>query len=217
MKTKETAMRTNAGGRSRQDQDDESRLRDPIVHSAPEIGHIVQHHRKKRKLTLEQVAERSNVSRSMLSQIERGEANPTFAVLWRLTRALGMSIGDLAILASDVRDGRTELVSSTQIPEFRSPNDSWRMRILSPPRTAGETEWYDIEIAGGGIIDSSPHYMGAWEHLTPLTGALTVTSGAEHFHVENGDTARYPADVHHSIQNPSSQPVRALLVTLYNR
>ena len=46
--------------------------------SAPELGGALQAIRKERKLTLEQLADRSGVSKSMLSQIERGKVNPTF-------------------------------------------------------------------------------------------------------------------------------------------
>ncbi len=52
-----------------------------------DIGPIIQRERKARHLTLERLAALSGVSRSMLSQIERGESNPIFAVLWGLTQA----------------------------------------------------------------------------------------------------------------------------------
>ena len=48
----------------------------------PQLGPRLQQIRKKRRLTLDQLAVMSGVSRSMLSQIERGQTNPTFATLW---------------------------------------------------------------------------------------------------------------------------------------
>jgi len=166
-------------------------------------------------MTLEQVAGISNVSRSMLSQIERGETNPTYAVLWRLTRSLGISIGDLMGLTVTQSEERAELVSSIGIPEFRSPEGWWRMRILSPPKTAGDAEWYELEIEPGQAIISAPHRKGAWEHLTAMTGAFAVSSADLHFELNIGDTVRYPADVPHSIRNTSNVSARAFLVTLY--
>ena len=62
---------------------------------APPLGPHIQQIRKARRLTLEQLAAASGVSRSMLSQIERGQANPTFATLWNLTRALNIDISAL--------------------------------------------------------------------------------------------------------------------------
>jgi transcriptional regulator with XRE-family HTH domain len=195
--------------------DPERKKDHPADLHAPEIGHVLQQQRKSRELTLEQVAEKSNISRSMLSQIERGEANPTYAVLWRLTRTLGLSIGDLVALANGPHEERTEFIMASGIPEFRNPDGFWRMRILSPPQTAGETEWYEIEVDADGTIQSLPHRKGAWEHLTVLSGELVVSSGNDRFKVTRGDTVRYPADVPHSITNSSSTMAQAILVTLY--
>src|SRR3954447_5553544 len=51
--------------------------------------------RRKRGWSLEQMGAACGVSRSMLSEVERGRANPTLAVAWRIARAFGMSLGDL--------------------------------------------------------------------------------------------------------------------------
>ena len=56
----------------------------------PLLGPRLHQLRKRKKLTLDELAVMSGVSRSMLSQIERGQTNPTFATLWNLTRALGV-------------------------------------------------------------------------------------------------------------------------------
>ena len=59
------------------------------------LGSKVIELRKKHKLTLDQLAATSGVSRSMLSQIERGQANPTLTVTFRIAQAFHMSIGEL--------------------------------------------------------------------------------------------------------------------------
>ncbi|MGE8943916.1 helix-turn-helix domain-containing protein [Leptospira interrogans] len=190
-----------------------SELRDM---DAPNIGVIIQRRRKERRMTLEQVADISNVSRSMLSQIERGETNPTYAVVWRLTRALGIGLGDLARSTVEYHHRiRDELVTADGIPEFRNPEGKWRQRILSPPSTAGDAEWYELEIMPGCAIESQPHRTGAWEHLTPIDGPLRVVSGEQRFDVRPGDTARYCADVAHAIINDTKKVVHAFLVTLH--
>jgi len=65
---------------------------DPASHT---LSNRVTELRKKHKLTLDQLATSSGVSRSMLSQIERGQANPTLTVTFRIAQAFGMSIGEL--------------------------------------------------------------------------------------------------------------------------
>ena len=183
----------------------------------PRIGPILQRERKARRLSLEQLSALSGVSRSMLSQIERGSANPTFAVLWSLTRALKIDFSDLVggARAAPVEEPAVEVVSAFNTPEIRSPDGSCRLRILSPPRLAGLTEWYEVEIAPRGRLDSAPHAPGAFEHLTALTDGLSVTSGGVTRPLALGETARYKADIPHAIDNLSDAPARALMVLHY--
>ncbi|HAJ19552.1 MAG TPA: hypothetical protein DCL95_05730, partial [Rhodospirillaceae bacterium] len=72
----------------------ESCVKDNLV-PPPQLGAIVRKARKQHRLTLEQVSERSGVSKSMLSQVERGTVNPTFAVVWNLMQSLGLDMADL--------------------------------------------------------------------------------------------------------------------------
>lgn len=185
--------------------------------TTPRIGPILQRERKARGLSLEQLATLSGVSRSMLSQIERGAANPTFAVLWSLTRALQIDfselIGGARTATMDVP--AIDVVSRHNTPEIRSPDGTCRLRILSPPRLAGLTEWYEVEIAPGGQLDSAAHAAGAFEHLTALTSGLEVTSGGASRMLEAGETARYKADIPHAIRNAGGETARALMVLLY--
>jgi XRE family transcriptional regulator, regulator of sulfur utilization len=184
--------------------------------SAPQIGPVLQRQRKSRGLTLEQLASISGVSKSMLSQIERGQANPTFAVLWSLTRALKIEFADLLEGGSVPADApQIDVVSSSHTPEIKSADGLCRLRILGPPQLAGQTEWYEIEIAPDGHLDSAPHAPGAFEHLTAFTTGFEITSGDATRALKAGETARYPADVPHRIVNRSSKPARGLMVLLY--
>jgi transcriptional regulator with XRE-family HTH domain len=185
--------------------------------NAPQIGPVIQRERKARNLTLEQLAALSGVSKSMLSQIERGQANPTFAVLWSLTRALRIDFNDLvqsgAVPAGDT--SAIELVTASNTPEISNADGSCRLRILSPPKLAGATEWYELEIAPLGSLDSAPHAAGAFEHFTALSTGFEVSSGGSSQTLKAGETARYAADVPHRITNTSKRPAKGLLVVLY--
>ena len=183
---------------------------------APEIGPVVQRRRGALGLTLEQLAALSGVSKSMLSQIERGQANPTFAVLWSLTRALRLDFADLMHGAAGPKDeGAVEVVAATNTPEIRSADGRCRLRILGPPRLAGATEWYEVAIAPGGALASAAHARGAFEHFTALAGSFEIMSGGATRRLEAGETARYPADVAHRIANVGAGEARGLLIVLY--
>lgn len=183
---------------------------------APDIGPVIQRERKARHLTLERLASLSGVSKSMLSQIERGESNPTFAVLWGLTQALKIDMADL--IAGGVahrQSNPVDLVSVSLTPEIKSPDGQWRLRILSPPAMAGRVEWYELDMAPKGRLQSAPHAAGTYEHLTAQTEGLMVRTALGEQTLRLGETARYRADVEHEIRNDGPAEARALMVVVY--
>jgi len=184
--------------------------------NTPQIGPLLQKQRKSMGLTLGQLSYLSGVSRSMLSQIERGQANPSLGVTWSLTRALKIDISDLlaGATAMDEEPG-IELVSAALTPEIRSPDGLCRLRILSAPHFAGSTEWYEAEIEPSGVLDSEPHPRGAVEHFTAFTSGFRVTSGNSTRALGVGENARYAADVRHRITNTSGKRARGIVVLLY--
>ena len=187
-----------------------------MADSAPDIGPRLQAERKRKNLTLTQLAERSRVSKSMLSQIERGQANPTFGTLWNLTRALDTPLS--ALVGEQVKGVEAgpalEHVKAHATPAMTSADALCTLRILSPPELAGVTEWYDLTIEPGGVLESEPHAVGAMEHLTSLEGRFALESGGQRLEIDAADTARYAADVPHSIANLGKTRARALLIVL---
>ncbi len=166
--------------------------------------------RKSKGLSLEATSKLSGVSRSMLSQIERGESSPTVATLWSLTRALQV---DFAGLLDDGNSGSTirEIMRANRTPTIDSQGEGCRIRILSPPDQAGRLEVYEILFEKNGALVSEPHRQGCVEHMTVLEGALTVVAGEDSAELGEGDTIRYAADCNHSIR-ATEQPARALLI-----
>ncbi|WP_170386840.1 helix-turn-helix domain-containing protein [Ruegeria atlantica] len=164
--------------------------------------------RRAKGLSLEAVANLSGVSRSMVSQIERGESSPTISTLWNLTRALQVDFAGL-LEESNTTD-QVEVLRKAEVPSIDNMGQSCRIRILSPPEEAGGHEVYDIEFDADGALNSQPHARGAREQLTVLAGAVRVTSGVASRDLQQGDTARYAADVAHSIT--ADGPARVFLI-----
>ncbi|RLJ98032.1 helix-turn-helix domain-containing protein [Ruegeria conchae] len=164
--------------------------------------------RRAQGLSLEAVANLSGVSRSMVSQIERGESSPTISTLWNLTRALQV---DFAGLLEDTKTtDQIEILKNSEVPSIDNMGENCRIRILSPPEEAGGHEVYDIQLDKNGALNSQPHARGAREQLTVLEGSVRVTSGVAVSELRQGDTARYAADVAHSISADS--PARVFLI-----
>jgi transcriptional regulator with XRE-family HTH domain len=164
--------------------------------------------RRAKGLSLEAVANLSGVSRSMVSQIERGESSPTISTLWNLTRALQVDFAGL--LDAEKSSDHIEVLRKAEVPSIDNMGQNCRIRILSPPEEAGGHEVYDIEFDAGGALTSQPHARGAREQLTVLEGAVCVTSGTATHDLQQGDTARYAADVAHAIT--TNRPARVFLI-----
>ena len=163
--------------------------------------------RNAKGLSLDAVAKLSGVSRSMVSQIERAESSPTISTLWNLTKALQV---DFAGLLEDSQESRIEVLRNAEVPAIDNHGNGCTIRILSPPEEAGRHEVYELQFIQGGTLDSAPHAQGAREHLTVIAGSLSITSGEATDELQEGDTARYAADVPHKIC--ANGPARAFLV-----
>ncbi|OYU40160.1 MAG: XRE family transcriptional regulator [Pseudorhodobacter sp. PARRP1] len=164
--------------------------------------------RKTRGLSLDAVAKLSGVSRSMVSQIERGESSPTVATLWNLTQALQV---DFAGLLEGRPEAGIEVIRAGAAPVIGGRGVGVSIRILSPADAVGEHEVYDLRFVANGLLDSEPHSAGCREHLTVIEGQIRVRSGEDEQVLGPGDTARYMADRTHAIAADAG-PARALLI-----
>ena len=162
--------------------------------------------RKARGLSLDAAAKLSGVSRSMVSQIERGESSPTVATLWALTQALQL---DFAGLLEGRPTPGIEVTRAGTAPVIQRGGVT--IRILSAPESIGQHEVYELVFRDGAKLISDPHSPGCREHLTVLEGSLTVTSGEATESLAPGDVARYPADRPHQIA-AAPGPARAILI-----
>jgi XRE family transcriptional regulator, regulator of sulfur utilization len=183
---------------------------------APPLGPRLLALRKARRMTLDELAAVSGVSRSMLSQVERGSANPTYGTLWSLTQALGVELSELTGDGVSQVQGESpvEVQAANFTPLIRSEDGRCTLRILSPAHRAGSIEWYELRVEPGGALVSEPHARGATEHLTVVEGSLTVIAGGADAQVQPGATARYAADRPHQIRNGGAVAARAFLVVV---
>jgi transcriptional regulator with XRE-family HTH domain len=154
--------------------------------------------RRQRGWTLVQLAAASGVSRSMLSQIERGKANPTLAVAFRIARAFDRSLGELV---DEPRNKSIISIIRAADPAYQFRSDrACRIRTLYPMQLEKDVELYEVWLAAGEVLKSAAHFAGTRELLTVDKGEVAVTSAKQRCEVRCGDSAHYPADVPHAIE-----------------
>jgi len=181
----------------------------------PAVGKTVNRLRKEKQLTLDQLASLCGVSKSMLSQIERNETNPTLAIVWRLAEALDQTIDDL--IRGEETTHSLSIVGGSSVPVLNDPKGLYSLTILGPSDLVNDIEWYELKLLPGGELPSDPHATRTMEHLTVLEGEVELVTGEESGIVKKGETARYRADKPHKISNISDKESRALLVMMIGK
>ncbi|MBN2506682.1 MAG: helix-turn-helix transcriptional regulator [Verrucomicrobia bacterium] len=177
------------------------------------LGSRVRQLRTERDWSLEQLGSASGVSRSMLSQIEREQANPTLAVAMRIARAFGMGLGEL--LQMPAATSRVTVIrADDRTYHYRSDKDC-RIRTLSPLNLEKDVEFYEVQLQPGGALRSAPHFAGTREFLTVQKGRVRVESGGDAEGLGPGDSAHYRADVAHALVNAGKGEAVIFLVDIY--
>lgn len=166
------------------------------------LGPRLKARRQAQGLSLDALAAASGVSRSMISDIERGARMPTVLVLARLATALGATVSRL--LGEDQPD-RVIAMRQEHQPAITHPT-GWQRRILSPNLPGVEFEFIRTTVPPGVVIGQfAPHAPGSREYIAVESGELTVTlDGAEH-RLAAGDSLYYAGDCTHAFANPGDQ------------
>ena len=149
----------------------------------------------------------------MLSQIERGKANPTLAVTFRIARAFGMSIGEL-VETPGATSSINVIRSDDHAYHYRSDKDCV-IRTLSPLNLEKDVEFYEVQLNEGGALRSAAHYEGTREFVTVQKGKIRIESGGDKEELEPSDSASYRADVPHALVNVGRGTAVIFLVDIY--
>ena len=177
-----------------------------------QLGKTVQRLRKATNKSLSELSERSGVAKSIISQIERNETNPTLATIWRLAQALEVSIE--RVLQGSEDEPFLEKSAKTDTPLLVSDDGKCRLAIIGWIKTVEWLQWYDFSAEPGGVLASDPHQRGSVECLSVLDGELEVEVAGVIEMARAGDTLRYRADRPHVIRNVSDRPAQATMVCI---
>lgn len=162
------------------------------------LGARLRLERLHRHLSLQDLETRTGVSRSMLSEVERGSKVPTVLVLDRIATGLDTSI---ARLLGDERAARVVVLRRGEHDTAYDPS-GWERRILSPVLPGVEFELMRTTIPGGvDVGEFDPHPPGSREYLAMERGTLRLTlDGVEHI-LRAGDSIYYAGDCRHAFAN----------------
>ncbi|MEZ0075928.1 helix-turn-helix domain-containing protein [Planotetraspora sp. GP83] len=165
------------------------------------IANNVRHARRTRGLSIRDLADRSGFSKAMLSQLERGLANPTVEVLSGIAESLELSFADIT---------RTPLYEPQVMR--RAPGDevgAASARTLLSSLDRRRFEVYESSLPAEHTHESAPHGRGSEEFAYVLSGAVTLEIATWTVRLRAGDAVRFSAEAEHSYRT-ATRPARLL-------
>ncbi|KWN10311.1 DNA-binding protein [Burkholderia territorii] len=173
------------------------------------IARRVRDLRMLRGYTLDALAARSGVSRSMISLIERASASPTAVVLDKLAAGLGVSLA--ALFAGDRDDAPAQpLVRRAQQAEWRDPASGYVRRNLSPPGWPSPIQLVEVDFPAGARVayDSGGRESALHQQVWVVSGRVDITFGEQRHELHEGDCLAMRVDQPLVFSNPSSHAAR---------
>lgn len=168
--------------------------------------------RESKKLSLEQAAKLTGVSKSMLGQIERDEVAPTITLLWKIANGLKTSFTSL--ISAEPSD--TDLVKLAELTPLVEDEGRFVNYPIFPFSESHPFEIYRIIIKPQGILRSDPHLPGSEEFITVFAGKTDITLGETEYILVAGDSIRFKADVPHSYRNTGAEETELNMLIYYS-
>lgn len=163
--------------------------------------------RQKQNLTLKEVAEKANITSSMLSQLENGKANPSVETLRKIASALDVPM--FVFFAENDRVPHRVIRKSEHKKITFSPERQVEYTMLSPSsNTEIEMAIMDIYPSQNSVTKPMSHIGEEVAHV--LAGKVELLLGADTFLLEEGDSVHIPSGINHKWTNVGETMVRVI-------
>lgn len=162
-------------------------------------------------LSLDALAQRCDVSRSMLSLVERGESNATAVVLEKIAAGLGVSLASLF----DQPDSQPSPIARREDRQtWQDPDSAYLRRNISPPNFPSPIQIVDVELPAGACVDyeSQIQHLHMHEQIWVKIGKLEVTVGSQPYTLGEDDCLAFPLNERIAFKNPESSTCHYLVV-----
>ena len=167
--------------------------------------------RTDRNLSLGQLSTLSDVSKVMLSQIEKGETNPTINTLWKI--ANGLKVPYTALL--EQQEQETSIIQKSNITVQHDHNDHYRLYCYYPDTPQRNLEIFQMELDAGHSHISIGHSEKSQEYLMVLEGELTLSVNNQTYLLHADDAIGFVASYEHSYSSTGTETVKAIITNFY--
>lgn len=190
-------------------------MKEEPLHLNQRIAERVRELRATRGVSLDVLASKSGVSRSMISLIERGESSPTAVVLEKLSAGLGVTLASLFELPAQARLASTGPVARREDQlEWRDPDSGYVRRNVSPPAVSQPMQIVEVHFPAGGRVafETGAREIRVYQQIWILEGAIEITVGPDRHRLRTGDCLAMQLDAPTLFHNPTRKPARYAVV-----
>ena len=167
--------------------------------------------REQGRYSLEALSKITGVSKSILGQIERGEANPTISTVWKIANGLKVPFSEFVKRPESSFD----LVEKKALTPLLEDDGRFRNYPLFPYDAQRPFEIYYIELDQGALLQADAHLEGSQEFITVFSGELEVVVNGTTLLAKEGCALRFQADSPHVYRNAGSGLCRVSMVIHY--
>ncbi len=169
--------------------------------------------RHRHKMTLDQLAQRSNLTKSYLSKVERGMSEPSISTVLKLAKAFNVDVSDL-IGSPDNEDSGVSVVRvGERTPLDRADNkNGYRYEALARRRVYRIMNPFIVypPHVGDGAHDVFPH--SGEEFMLILKGSVLIAVGEQSYELGEGDTVYFDSTLPHRLYSTSESEAEVLVV-----
>jgi transcriptional regulator with XRE-family HTH domain len=179
------------------------------------IAERVRELRAAQALSLDVLASKSGVSRSMISLIERGESSPTAVVLEKLAAGLGVTLASLFDAPESVRQTASGPVARrADQPQWQDPASGYLRRNVSPPGMPQPMQIVEVRFPPGQrvVFEAPLREMRVFQQIWVLEGNIDIAIGEERHRLREGDCLAMQLNGSVIFHNPTRKPTRYVVV-----
>ncbi len=167
--------------------------------------------RMERNLSLGQLSALCDVSKVMLSQIEKAETNPTINTLWKI--ANGLKVSYTALL--ELNPQKTAVVRKSEISPQADEAGQYRLFCYYPTTPHRDFELFQIEMDAHCSHTTIGHSEKSQEYVMVLEGELTFTVDEQTCVLKKDDAIQFIASGKHTYYNSGETPLKAIIINYY--
>lgn len=168
------------------------------------VGRRIRQLRTEHHLTLDELSNRSGVSRRMITMLEAGETNASLGTLDKLARALEI---DFYLMITGQTVAPLSPEATREVTPLWEDGHGSTARLLISHSRASVTELWQWHLVGGARYQAEADPPGSEEILLVSKGRLVVEVGDRRYPITAGGYLRLPSDVPYAYANPGRDDV----------